>query len=719
MMTSQDRSPNSATAESSQSFYDWLVKSKSIVISILVLFILISSIVIALVYRQYKNAGADLLSADKTSANQIAGFIQEHNNAVLEVLASYARVPSFIDAAKKKDIVEARRQLALLKKNQDFNLALVTDKKGILWANFPAFPVGSNISYRDWYKGVSASWKPHVSGVFQIMTGDKPLVVAFSFPFFDEKGNPIGILTIYKKLDFITDSTKQASLDQLTTVNITDQGGNILFDTKSGFKKKATGYSLFPVIKKALTENKKQIEIQNQQTNQETSYLSIAEVKSTGWLVIVQRDLKGNLRPQQAKNPLALIIIFALLFIVLSLGLIYFRKIIVLKNTKEQLLSEIKLLEGEKIEWETRYYLENLVNYTNAPLIVWDHDLLIVRFDQAFEEMTGWSKAEVLGKKIDLLFPENSKKESLDYIITAAKSEKAEVLEVPILHKEGTIRTVLLNSTTIYDSDGKTAIATIAQGRDITDRKQVELEISKLNRKLEKRVLERTANLEAANRQLEAFSYSISQALLTPLQAIERLCDTLKENYQAKPDDTEKNYLEQMYKEIKRMGQLINDMMKLSRLNRTAINRQSVDVSKMAREITEAYRQKYPGRAVVVTVEKNILIDGDELLLKIALGNLIDNAWKFTAPKEHAVIKFGTTLKDGKTALFIKDNGVGFDVAHVSKLFNAFHRIDSTSDFPGTGIGLATVQRIVDRHGGEIWADGKPGKGATFYFTLS
>ncbi len=291
MITSQDKSPNSATAENiqasnknSSALHDWLAKPKSIVISILVLFILIAGIVIFLVYRQYNNAGADLLSAGKTSATLIAGLIQEHNNAVLEVLESYAHRPSLIDAAKKKDIIEGRRQLALLKENQDFNLALITDKRGILWANFPAFTSGANLSYRDWYKKVNANWKSYVSGVFQIMTGDKPLVVAYSVPVSDEKGNHLGILTIYKKLDFLADSVKRSSFDQMTIMNVIDQTGNILFSNKSDFQKKITGYSLFPAIKKALTENKKQIEIKNQETG--SLFYSLPRWKvQAGWLL--------------------------------------------------------------------------------------------------------------------------------------------------------------------------------------------------------------------------------------------------------------------------------------------------------------------------------------------------------------------------------------------------------------------------------------------------
>ena len=680
-------------------FSDWLVKSKTIVISILILFILISSIVIFLVYQQYKTSGADLLSADKSSSTVIAGAVTEYNNAVLQTLISYALKQSFVDAAKKKGVTEAQKQLALLKKTTDFDRAIITDKGGIVRATFPASSVGSILSYRDWYKGVSANWQPHVSSIFQVMTGDKPFVVAFSVPIIDEKRNPCGILTIYKKLDFLADSTKLVSLDQRTTLHVTDQDGNILFNNKTDFQKKVTGYSLFPVVKKALTENKKQIEIKNQETNQSASYLSIARVDGTGWLAIVKRDFQGNLPPQQDSNTAAIIIPFALLFITLSILLMYLRNIIIFKSEKEQLLAVIKLLQDEKNDLEKRFHPENRIEDKNIPLIVWNHDLIIVRFDQAFEKMTGWSKEEVIGKKIDILFPENSKKESLDRINTAAKSEKTEVLEVPILH-----------------SDGKTAIA---RGHYITTRKQDEQEIRILNGKLEKRVLERTANLEAANRRLEAFSYSISHALLTPMQTIENLCSMLNENYQENPDDAESNYPERISREIKRMGQLIDDMQKLSHLNRTEINRQSIDVSKMARGIIEEFRQKYPDREVSVTIEKDISIDGDELLLKIALENLIGNAWKFTESMERAVIKFGATLKEGKTVLFIRDNGIGFDVMHVNKLFSAFNRIDKHTEFSGTGIGLAAVQRIVDRHGGEIWAESKPGKGATFYFTLS
>jgi light-regulated signal transduction histidine kinase (bacteriophytochrome) len=159
-------------------------------------------------------------------------------------------------------------------------------------------------------------------------------------------------------------------------------------------------------------------------------------------------------------------------------------------------------------------------------------------------------------------------------------------------------------------------------------------------------------------------------------------------------------------------------MLKLSRVNRAEFKRESVDLSKMVQTILLTVRQKNPARDVKVSIQEDIIIDGDRRLLDIALTNLIDNAWKFTGKTKNARIEFGTLLKDGKPVMFIRDNGVGFDMAYVDKLFGAFQRLHTIAEFPGTGIGLATVQRVIHRHGGKVWAESEVGKGATFYFTL-
>jgi signal transduction histidine kinase len=254
--------------------------------------------------------------------------------------------------------------------------------------------------------------------------------------------------------------------------------------------------------------------------------------------------------------------------------------------------------------------------------------------------------------------------------------------------------------------------------REIAKRKQAEEALRELNVELEQRVMDRTAQLSAANREQEAFSYSISHDLRAPLRIIDGFSHALLEEYQKKPlDDTGMTYLERVRKATQRMGFLIDDLLKLSKITQSEMRHESVDLSGMIREITEAHLNN-SDRAVDVTVQEEIVVRGDSHLLKIAMENLVDNAFKFTGREAHPRIEFGTVLREGKLACFIRDNGAGFEMAYAGKLFGAFQRLHKSDEFPGMGIGLATVQRIIHRHGGQIWAEGEAGKGAAFYFLL-
>src|SRR2546430_4933705 len=243
-------------------------------------------------------------------------------------------------------------------------------------------------------------------------------------------------------------------------------------------------------------------------------------------------------------------------------------------------------------------------------------------------------------------------------------------------------------------------------------------ELRRYRTQLETLVEERTIALTAINRELEAFSYSVSHDLRAPLVSFDGLSQTLLEKYSNQLDATATDYLQRMREASKRMTSVFDGLQMLFRLTSGEIRREDVDVSTMAGEITQELRTAYPGRRVDVDIASGITVSGDQRLVRILLANLINNAWKFTGSQENARITIGQEAVDGESRIFVKDNGVGFDMIDSHRLFGAFQRLHSQSEFSGAGIGLATARRIVNRHGGRIWAEGAVGEGATFYFVL-
>jgi signal transduction histidine kinase len=276
-------------------------------------------------------------------------------------------------------------------------------------------------------------------------------------------------------------------------------------------------------------------------------------------------------------------------------------------------------------------------------------------------------------------------------------------------------------------TSGPREIASVAEAFNhlLAVRRQKEAEVEQLNRELEQRVKERTAELEdvnaklaQANQELDAFAYSVSHDLRAPLRAIEGFSGALLEDFGPKMDAEARTYLDRIRLSVRRMAQLIEGLLNLSRIARTEISRSSVNLSELAEEIVAELRESAGQRKVSVVIQPNLIAECDRALLRVALENLLGNAWKFTGKQSEARIEFGAATVADERAFFVRDNGAGFDAAYVDKLFKVFQRLHSASEFEGTGIGLATVQRIIRRHDGRVWCEGEVGKGATFYFTL-
>jgi PAS domain S-box-containing protein len=332
--------------------------------------------------------------------------------------------------------------------------------------------------------------------------------------------------------------------------------------------------------------------------------------------------------------------------------------------------------------------------------------------------MFGYSDSELLGQTTEMLYADPQ-----DFVDQGRKRFRSGsnvnrgAYEVRYKRKDGSVFWTESLGAQVKDSQGN-HLGFIGIFRDITERHKAEETIRRLNAELEQRVLERTSQLEAANKELETFSYSVSHDLRAPLRSIDGFAHALEEDYAKQLDDTALDYLNRVRQASQRMGTLIDDMLNLSRVARASLRRETVDVSRMAKEIVDELKQTESQRVIDVSIASDLKVSADPVLFRVALQNLLENAWKYTRRTSQARIEFATTTHRDTPCFYVRDNGTGFDMQYANKLFAPFQRLHSVQAFEGTGIGLATVARIIRRHGGRIWAEAAVDRGATFYFTL-
>ena len=356
----------------------------------------------------------------------------------------------------------------------------------------------------------------------------------------------------------------------------------------------------------------------------------------------------------------------------------------------------------------------------NAHDLVYVHDLTgrFLAINRAAEITTGYSREEALERSLaDIVAPEDLPiaAELLQRVVAGIDPPAA--FESDIITKDGRRLTLEISARPVMRDGVPIGVQGVA--RDVTDRKRAAAEIRLLNEALEQRVQERTAELEAANKELEAFGYSVSHDLRGPLRVIEGFGRLLLDEFGSTLTEKGRDYVEGVRSSSHRMAQLIQDLLNLSRITRNAIQRRSVDLSAVARSVVSDLRHSQPEREVEFVIAESAPAAGDPSMIRILMENLLGNAWKYTSKHLRARIEFGVRYEGGEVIYFVRDDGAGFDMDFVGKLFRPFQRLHAVTEFEGTGIGLATVERIVNRHGGRVWAEAVVEKGTTISFTLA
>lgn len=667
-------------------------------------------------YDHYQETKELSLKEDRATAHLLSMVLQEHIRAITKTMESYTNRPLLLNAVRNKNVEKTREHLVNIIKNDPYTESLViTDRGGTLWTSYPERPevIGKNFAYREWYKGVSRNWKPYISDVTLRVVAEKDLAVQIVTPFIDGKGKIIGILLNTQRTVGLAKIMQQVTVDHGTFTNVVDRKGNTVFSSRFAHEKEITPYPFYAVKDGLISSAKnRSAAVADPLLGGRTYYLSYAPVAGPGWSVFVGRDSRQIVMSGLSEY-IKTGVMTLVLFLLSVLSLVYFRK----RATSQRLLDQIRADEEIRKERDQAQMYLDIAGVMIVALNAEGHITLINRRGC---EILGYTEQEIMGQNwFDICLPEEMREEVKGVFneLMAGDTTPVEYHENPVLTKAGERRIIAFHNNILRNQSSQ-IIGLLSSGEDITERKQVEEEIRKLNAELEERVHYRTAQLEAANKELEAFSYSVSHDLRAPLRHISGYADLLIRDLHDAIPEKGKHYLDTIADSVHQMGTLIDDLLQFSRTGRQDMQQADLDMNNVLQEVLETIKRDSKGRGIEWAIATLPRVPGDYSLLRLVWSNLLGNAVKFTRTRENARIEIGVHEESGEYVFCVRDNGVGFDMQYAHKLFGVFQRLHSSKEFEGTGVGLANVRRIVLRHGGRTWAEAEPDKGAVFYFTL-
>ncbi|MCW8130417.1 MAG: PAS domain S-box protein [Planctomycetota bacterium] len=626
----------------------------------------------------------------RSSGMQLADLasilIQQHFESTTNFLQGYAGRYNFREAVKRRDFDSIHKHLVQAQEiNKDLAFVNLFDKDGTLRSSTPELPqfYGKSFAGREWYQGVSHGWKPYVSDVFQTLVEPHKLVVAVAVPIVSEEGEVLGILTAAHTVETISRWMRRVQAEGQWTITIADRHARRAAHPDQEVLAQASDLSAYEAAARGARGERGSGDFEFHGHRLVAAY---APIPRFGWSAVVdqpRRLLEDDLDAVMRQVWLLAAVTIALAALASAFLAVLLRRM---------------------IEADRFFHL------SSEMLCVADMKGLFVRLNDAMSRTLGYETRELLEKPfLSFVHPEDAASTAAATAQLAA-GNPVNGFENRYRCKDGSYRWFLWSA--IPD---RARGEIIAVARDITERREAEERLRDLNQALEAQ----SARLTAVNQELESFAYSVSHDLRAPLRGIAGFSLALQEDCAGQLGETARGYLERIRTASKRMGSLIDDLLNLSRVTRREMRRERVNLSALAQEIVKDLKAAEPARVVEFVCQPDLWTWGDPQLLRIALENLLGNAWKFTARHATARLELsGQIGTEGVMEYTVKDDGAGFDMTYAGKLFGAFQRLHMEADFPGTGIGLATVHRVVHRHGGKIWATGAVEQGAAFHFTL-